>query len=346
MESLWSRLLRLIYGVIIGWLIALVRLLDELAKRRQRKDRLRREREIYAHCQPIPPAIYKRPDPLIYCQNYLMSLGLGVTWDNPDIQVYEILSGGGRGAPISSHALQPSVEYEVEATIYNGSTVAPAVNMPVEFSYLSFGVGTQSHPIGATSVDLPVKGAPGHPAKAVQRWRTPDRRGHFCIQVKLIWADDANPNNNLGQENVDVGTAASPALFEFAVGNPTQAARIVRFEADAYELAALPPCEAEFDAAALGHQRGRVLSEDERAARRALTERRARPHLRGAHPLPRDWRISLDPDRAAVEPNAEVTVRVLVTPPDGWKGRQNVNVNGFDEAGRFVGGVTLKTERT
>ncbi|MBV8895300.1 MAG: hypothetical protein JO051_02230, partial [Acidobacteriaceae bacterium] len=33
-------------------------------------------------CQPIPKHIYRRPDPLIYSQQYLMSQGLAVTWNN------------------------------------------------------------------------------------------------------------------------------------------------------------------------------------------------------------------------------------------------------------------------
>lgn len=345
METEPSRLLRQIYGVIIGWLIALVRLLEELSKRRQREERLRRDRDIYTRCQPIPPEVYKRPDPLIYCQSYLMSLGLGVTWDNPDIQLYEISPGGGRGAPIASHALKPDVEYEIEATISNGSTVAPAINMPVAFSYLSFGIGTRSHPIGSATVDVPVKGAPNHPANVSIRWRTPATGGHYCVQANLIWADDANPNNNLGQENVVVGQAASPARFVFAVGNPTRAPRVVRFEVDAYDLVAPPPCDPEFDAAPLGHVRGRVLTEDERSARRALAERRMRPHLRDAHPLPPGWRVSFAPERASVEPGEIVEIKVDVDPPDRWTGRQSVNVRGLDEAGRVVGGVTLKTER-
>jgi hypothetical protein len=345
METLLSRLLRQIHGIVIGWLIAFIQLLEELSRRRQREARLRRDRNIYTRCQPIPPEIYKRPDPLIYSQSYLMSLGLGVTWDNPDIQLYEISPGGGRGAPIASHALKPDVEYEIEATINNGSTVAPAINMPVEFSYLSFGIGTQSHPIGSTTVDVPVKGAPNHPAKTAIRWRTPATGGHYCIQANLIWADDANPNNNLGQENVVVGHAASPARFVFAVGNPTPVARTVRFEVDAYDLVTPPPCDRDFDASALGHLRGRVLTEDERAARRALAQRRMRPHLRDAHPLPAGWRVAFAPERAVVEPGRSIEIMVDVDPPDGWTGRRSVNVRGLDDAGRVVGGVTLRTER-
>ena len=34
-------------------------------------------------CIQLPPDVYKRADPLIYSQYYLMAQGLAVTWDNP-----------------------------------------------------------------------------------------------------------------------------------------------------------------------------------------------------------------------------------------------------------------------
>ena len=45
----------------------------------------------------LPPHTYKRPDPMIYSQYYLMSKGLAITWDNPDIQLFDGLS------PVSSN---------------------------------------------------------------------------------------------------------------------------------------------------------------------------------------------------------------------------------------------------
>ncbi len=40
-----------------------------------------------ADCQPVSSDIYRRPDPLIYDQYYLMAQGIAVSWDNPDIHV-------------------------------------------------------------------------------------------------------------------------------------------------------------------------------------------------------------------------------------------------------------------
>src|SRR5690349_5848257 len=107
----------------------------------------------------LPPIIYKRPDPLIYSQFYLMAQGLAVTWDNPDIWITELPAGDGSMAPVSPNALQPNHVYRVHALIHNGSTEAPAVGMPVIFSFLSFGIGVTSTPFGLTPVTLPVKGA-------------------------------------------------------------------------------------------------------------------------------------------------------------------------------------------
>src|SRR4029453_14367154 len=38
----------------------------------------------------IPADIYKRPDPLIYSREWLIAQGMGVTWDNPDIQLVQL----------------------------------------------------------------------------------------------------------------------------------------------------------------------------------------------------------------------------------------------------------------
>jgi hypothetical protein len=166
----------------------------------------------------IPPHTYKRPDPLIYSQLYLMSQGLAVTWDNPDIQLYDGLS------PVSSHELAPARTYSIRAQIWNGSTEAPAVNMLVRYFYLSFGAGALKHYIGQTLVDVPVKNAAGLPALAeVPGPRRPP--GHYCIQVELDWPDDAHPHNNLGQENVNVKKLNPPNAVQFVLrtylGRPT-----------------------------------------------------------------------------------------------------------------------------
>jgi hypothetical protein len=233
LRRLFLALLWVLYSLAIGWAIALIRLIQDQQRRHDRQKDLRGAGHVYTRCQVIPPDVYKRPDPLIYSQSYLMSLGLGVTWDNPDIALFDVAAGF---TPVPSNSLVADTEYEIRATIYNGSTEAPAVGMPVDFSYLSFGIGTTSTFIGRTTVDLPVKGAVGHPATATMRWRTPPTPGHYCIQVNLVWGDDANPANNLGQENTDVGAAHSPAVFEFPVRNVNDVSETLHLTADSYRL--------------------------------------------------------------------------------------------------------------
>ena len=58
-----------------------------------------------------------------------MKHGIAVAWDNPDIH----LELGGVTVP--SESLSKSTTYDIVARIWNGSTDAPAVKMPVRFSY-------------------------------------------------------------------------------------------------------------------------------------------------------------------------------------------------------------------
>ena len=116
----------------------------------------------------LPSTIYKRPDPLIYSQYFFMTRGFAVTWDNPDIWLTELPAPDGTLAAVGSHELLPNHVYRIHARIYNGSLEAPAVGMPVFFSYLTFGIGIVPTLIGVTVVDLPVKGASGHPLETFQ----------------------------------------------------------------------------------------------------------------------------------------------------------------------------------
>ena len=183
------------------------------------------------HCV-CPPAL-KKPDPFLYSQQYLISLGLPVTWDNPDIFVYQ------GNTLVDPHSLHANTTYTVVARIWNNSPDVPVINLKVNFSYLSFGMGTQSNPIDVTAVDLAAKGLPGCPAFAYMAWTTPPTLGHYCLQVLLEPPDDSNWLNNLGQRNTDVTQPQSPALFTFAVGNHVAPrTRNVRFKVDCYTVPA------------------------------------------------------------------------------------------------------------
>jgi hypothetical protein len=263
-------------------------------------------------CVPINHPAFFRPDPLIYDQYYLAGLGLAVTWDNPDIQLYF------NGAPVSSSALQPGTTYEVVAQVWNSSTQAPVANMPVAFSFLTFGVGTVSVPIGTTNIDLGVKGGPNCPAPATMSWTTPTTPGHYCLQVQLQPVDDSNTQNNLGQENTDVGTAHSPATFVFTLRNNTDRSHSYKFDVDAYTPGTPDPCNG---------------GEHERRARLAR-------HQRGSQPVPVGWQVKIDPEAPSLTPDQSATITVRATPPGGFIGEQKLNVNAFHDDG-LAGGVTL-----
>jgi hypothetical protein len=258
-----------------------------------------------------------------------MSQGLAVTWDNPDIHLER------NGLSVPSTQLTAATDYEVVARVWNGSVDAPAVNLPVRFSYLHFGIGTGTVPVGETAIDLPVKGAPGTPAFARVPWTTPATPGHYCLQVELIWPDDANPANNLGQENTDVKALNSPrARFTFPVANQTGRGVTLKLEPDAYGIPPRRPCRERKSAA------GPKMSEAEVANHRRQT---LVQHGRSAHGVPKGWEVRIDPAELRLSPGEEQRVNVDVTAPEGFSGRQALNVNAFEGAALY-GGVTLFVE--
>jgi hypothetical protein len=259
-----------------------------------------------------PPAL-KKPDPFLYSQQYLMSLGLPVTWDNPDIYIYD-------GATlVDPHNLHANTTYTVVARIWNNSPDVPVINLGVIFSFLSFGMGTQSNPVGSTAVDLAAKGLPGCPAFAYMSWTTPAALGHYCLQVLLEPPDDTNWLNNLGQRNTDVAQPQSPATFTFAVGNHiAPRTRNVRFKVDAYTIPPLRPC-------------GTATTTTKTSISKT------------APPVPPGWTIVLTPDSLQLLPGEEKTVQAQITPPSGFHGSMPLNVTGIDDYGP-VGGVTLIVE--
>lgn len=306
--------------LLFGWLLAVIALIKLICRRcREKKpprdgESDRDARAAKVPCVPIDRPEYVRPDPLIYAQFYLMKLGLSVTWDNPDIQLYL------GGMPVSSSLLQPGTDYEVRARIWNDSFTAPVALMPVHFSYLDFGAGTISVPIDSTKVNLGVKGGPNHPAFASVNWKTPNTPGHYCLQVKLDPPDDSNWENNLGQENTNVGESHSPVVFTFKLRNDTKRERRYHFEVDTYRLLPPGPC-------------GERYGERERGERLKLQHR-------GNHPVPAGWSVKIEPDTPTLAPNDEITITVTITPPAGFTGRQDFNVNAFHDGG-LAGGVTL-----
>jgi hypothetical protein len=295
-------------------------------------------------CVAIPASVHKRADPLLYSQSYLMMQGLAVTWDNPDIQLSR------NGVPVSSQQLDPDTEYDVEVRIWNGSYDAPALNLPVRLSFRSFGAGTALQPVGGVLVDLGAKGTPQCPAFARFKWRTPRTAGHHCLQASLIWPDDANPANNVGQENTLVGTPHSPAEFHFQLRNASAERRAFDLAPDSYQLPEPPRCDDDPSHAAAGGS-GRL---GRPASRRAESEQRwaaaLRRHGRDLQGIEPRWSVAIEPARLELQPWQETTIRVLIASDDpGFSGRHAFNVacfaTGADGIRRPAGGVTLYVER-
>ena len=214
------------------------------------------------------------------------------------------------------------------------------IGMEVSISYLDFGIGVVSVPIGVTQIDLGVKGGPGCPAFATMPWRSPSAPGHYCLQVGFEWFDDANPLNNLGQENLVVGRASSPAEFGFTLGNRSADARTFAFEVDTYELRRPSPCQPTRQRTDAGR---RVTKPRTRSTQPDVPDDVRARHRRADHPIPPGWSIRFDPDRPALAPDESTTVTVWIEPPTGFIGSQRFNVHGVD--GDFLaGGITLVVE--
>lgn len=287
----------------------------------------------------LPSTIYKRPDPLIYSQYFLMAQGLAVTWDNPDIWLTELPAGDGAMAGVPSSSLQPNHVYRVHCRIHNGSSDAPAVDMPVFFSYLSFGIGITSTPFGVKLVTLPVKGASGEPTQAWHDWKTPPA-GHFCLQIGLFWPDDANAFNNLGQENVSVAKLNSPkAEFKFPLRNDAAVRRRFRLEVDAYPPPAPLPCPPSPAAPVAPPPNGR--GQDGAARGALMRSARLAAHRREAHPLPAGWTVTFAP-AAEIEIDAgeQIEITATVRVDEHLSTARPINVNAF-AGGVLAGGVTL-----
>jgi hypothetical protein len=310
-----------------------------------------------ADCSKIKRPEFRRPDPLIYSQSYLMSLGFAVTWDNPDITLEKVVGPLNPNAPpnpaltVASSSLERDTEYDVVARIWNGSDAAPVVGLPVKFTVHGFGIGVNQQAVGTATTNLGVKGGPGCPAFARARWRTPDQPGHFCLQVLLDWFDDLNPANNLGQENTNVGSAHSPARFTFMLGNRQRERQTFRFEADSYAIPEAQSCSVvDRRKEKQERDRERRRREDRRAPLVAGRPETFPPpavppqHSRKNHPLPAGWNIAFEPATPTLAPGDEMEIAVSVTPPDTFTGRQPVNVQAFDAFGP-AGGVTLYVEK-
>jgi hypothetical protein len=309
-----------------GWIVNIIQLIKDFPKGVKAFCAYKRlshaqQEEVSDPCNKFTNPAYHRPDPCIYDQYYLMNLGLAVTWDNPDITIWQ------GGVQVAENTLLPDTEYEIHATIWNNSYYAPIVGMQVNFAYLSFGAATTVNPIGSTYVNLGVKGGSNCPALAVILWRTPPTPGHYCIQVNFEWVDDANPNNNLGQNNIDVVAAHSPANFVFRLRNHTDQSNRYSFQVDTYAIPARPDCPT-------------TIQDSDRGTFAERLKRIQAVHNRANFPIPPGWSVEMVPSDPTLTPGQEIDVAVNITPPPGFTGTTPFNVNTF-YGNKYAGGVTL-----
>jgi len=303
-------------------IVKIVRLCLARKKRKQdEKDRLRRRdrKAAKSACVPIRHPNYHKPDPMIYSQYYLMGLGLAVTWDNPDIELHK------GGVAVSSGSIEADTDYEVVARLWNISFDAPVVGMPVIFTYLDFGAGTSGNPIGQTTANLSVIGGTQNPSFASVPWHTPKADGHYCIQVKLVWPDDKNPNNNLGQENLQIVKAHSPGNFRFQVRNADPITHRYHVETDTYTIPPLIDCDDD-------KRKNREKEGDQWLKGR---------NRRSDHPIPAGWSVACVPEVWSLAPAEEITIEVTITAPADFRGRQPFNLHVFNEHSVMTGGVTI-----
>ena len=112
--------------------------------------------------------------------------------------------------------------------------------------------------------------------------------------------------------------AESPATFTFTLRNNSARERTYWFELDGYEGPDPRPC-----------------TDDGGDPTRRLER-----HRRANHPVPEDFDVQIAPAAPTLAAGNSITITVIVDPPVGFRGRQPINVNAFNQQG-FAGGVTL-----
>jgi len=146
-----------------------------------------------------------------YCQWDSNTWGgaAGPVWNSPDIQLYDSSNN-----PIDSNNLIAGQQYTVKAKIHNNTTFK-AKQAKVTFRWENFGMGGPWSNFHLDTVDVPSTGA------TAQASFTPPATGHLCLQAEVYHVEDTTSSNNVGQENLHVGTTSSPTDVHFIVWNPT-----------------------------------------------------------------------------------------------------------------------------
>ena len=346
--------IRLILRLIFGWLISLIRFF--LAWLKKWRDQWRkRETKWPKPCHTYPSDLWVRPDVYIYSQKWLLSQGIAVTWNNPDIQLRE------GGVVVDSYHLKPNTEYDLVANIHNRSISSPAIGVRVFFSLRSFGIGGSFTNIGETTVDVSVLGGTLNPAVAQIKWVSPPTAGHYCINVRIESPDDINLDDNEGQENTNVieATPGDPNL-KIPVHNETDNEQKIFLKIDTYNLPEkpLPPGLPNY-----GHISNSRLKfhlshhwffakKDPNFLAKQLTALRTwkqQRHLEVVKtnavenfPPNEEFEVSID-EEITIPPRSNVEVPFsFKIPIDAKIGQEYIfNITGLEESGAAYGGVTF-----
>lgn len=240
-------LLRLLLLLVVAVMMCFVKLWERLKKVWHTKNLF--EEETKDDCGQIPEPLIRRPDPCLYSQTYLMSQGLPVTWNNPDIWV-ALAATPGVIEPDSYH-LKADTDYIASVQVHNAAT-DPAINVKVRLVYRPWSFNSPDLvPVETDSggnevfkfVDIPAMGA----AIAQFKWHTPKLQpgesAHFCLQAHVSHPMDINLANNMGQENTQVYSqnpgfvsAGEIADIDVPLFNTARRARTPRFRWDAYQV--------------------------------------------------------------------------------------------------------------
>lgn len=326
-----------------------------------------------SHCRELPPHIKRKPDPCLYSQFYLSSLGLAVTWNNPDIWI----TLPDQSTVVDSYHLEPDTDYVVHARIHDASfDAALATRVRCFYRPWSFNspdrIPIEFNPDGSEKVEI-LHIPPWESRVAKFRWHTPNTpHSHYCLQVACYHPDDKNPNNNLGQENTNLngGSPGGKLVTDATLWNPTGRRRGYRLVADAYSI---PEGKITLRLETLERRltspqpfagiRGAMLTRDARhglvtAARHGLTltsyvyrgwEEVSEASKRGSRPLPPRWALHVDGEpaekghsRVIAEPGENRLSLVLgLRPGEGLATAEQINISAFTEAMQLVGGITI-----
>jgi len=367
--ALW-RLVIIFLLLLLLLLRALLELIKRLVGKRCEK---RNERE---KCGEIPPNVKRKPDPCLYDQFYLLSLGYAVTWDNPDIWI--TLPDG---TPVNSYDLLADTDYLVNAQIHDAS-FDPALATEVRCLYRPWSfnspdrVPVELNPDGTERIVI-LHIPPWSQEIAQFHWHTPKTLGHFCLQVECYHPDDKNPNNNLGQENTQVvgGNAGQMIHAEALLFNRVETARRIRIEADQYRIPegkielklatrTLPlrnkaPFDAIYNLLLRRDARGGIKTQNGYApvwisyAYRGWEQLRE-GNSRGKFPIRAPWQLKVNGEDVAEGQTAELTLepkQQMKIPIDAQipaatavGTRQSLNFTAYAENGKILGGVTLEVE--